>query len=152
MRTGPNQYEKIYQLEAELKVIKDQQSRFEKRNEMRIYFEKMAITGTQMRSQYSDKSSLVRAIDYYLNNYKGLTQFLSDPDLPIDNNISERQLRSPVIGRKTWYGTHSDKGAKTTKILFTILLSCKLQRINPRDYLTALVQRMHAGGPVFTPS
>ncbi len=45
------------------------------------------------------------SIDYFLGNYEGLTQFLKNPNLLIDNNISERQLRCPVIGRKTCFLT-----------------------------------------------
>ncbi|MCF8058821.1 MAG: transposase domain-containing protein [Bacteriovoracaceae bacterium] len=49
-------------------------------------------------------------------------------------------MRSPVIGRKTWYGTHSKRGAKTTAIMFSIVQSCKLNKINPREYLRDLVR------------
>ena len=49
--------------------------------------------------------------------------FLMSPRLPIDNNPQERLLRNPVIGRKTWYGTHSKLGAETAAILFSLVES-----------------------------
>jgi transposase len=147
-----DQYEIIYRLEAELKLLKDPESRRKKRDEMRPYFEAMADQGKQSRIQFSDRSSLVTAINYYLNNYEGLTRFLQDPELPIDNNLSERQLRSPVLGRKTWYGTHSERGVETTEILFTLMQSCKILKIDPRHYLQAVTKTMLNGGPPFTPS
>jgi len=147
-----DQYEKIYKLDAELKVITDPQSRFEKRAEMRPYFECMLARSEDLKPAYSTKSSLVSAIDYFTNNYAGLTYFLRNPDLPIDNNVAERMLRSPVIGRKTWYGTHSERGAETTEILFSIMQTCKLVKVNPREYLHAVAQSMLSGQGPFTPS
>ena len=76
--------------------------------------EKLALT---IRGAYSSKSSIVKAIDYFNKNYNELTHFLKHKDVPIDNNFQERLMRSPVIGRKTWYGNHSERGATYLKNL-----------------------------------
>lgn len=146
------QYKEIYRLEGELKLLTDPESRAKKRAEMKPFFEAMLSAGQQLRGQYSDNSALVTAIDYYTNQYAGLTAFLENAELPIDNNLSERQLRSPVIGRKSWYGTHSERGNETTETLFTLLQSCKHMNVNPRNYLQALVTSLLDSGPPFTPS
>ena len=79
---------------------------------------------------------------YFLKNYDGLTRFLINSELPIDNNPAERLLRSPVVGRKTWYGTHSKRGAETSAILFSLVGSCKLNQINPREYFKKLAKNI----------
>jgi hypothetical protein len=61
-------------------------------------------------------------------------------------------LRNHVIGRKTWYGTHSKKGAETAAILFTIVESCKLVGVNPRKYFENLVQDLLSGKNPYTPN
>jgi len=104
-----------------------------------------------LEKKYSKFSSLIKAVNYFLKNFESLVRFTIDPDLPIDNNSQERQLRSPVIGRKTWYGTHSKRGAKTTAILFSIVQSCKLNKVNPREYLTSLTRDLHLGKSAYTP-
>jgi hypothetical protein len=91
-------------------------------------------------------------MNYFLKNYRGLTLFLSNENLPIDNNAAERILRNPVIGRKSWYGTHSPDGADTAAVLFSIFESCKLNQVNPAAYLKALIQSLHAGTSLFTPA
>ena len=101
---------------------------------------------------YSDKSSIAKAMNYFLKNYKGLTLFLTNENLPIDNNAAERILRNPVIGRKTWYGTHSPQGGDTAAVLFSIFESCKLNNVNPSAYLKRVIQAIHAGEPLFTPA
>jgi hypothetical protein len=81
----------------------------------------------------------------------GLTLFLNDPEVPIDNNSQERLLRNHVVGRKTWYGTHSERRALTAAILFILVESCKLNHVNPREYFKLLVTDLHDGEPVMTP-
>ena len=93
-----------------------------------------------------------QALSYFLENYEGLTLCLKDPKVPIDNNAQERLLRSHVVGRKTWYGTHSEQGAKTAAILFSIVETCKLNGINPREYFKNLVQDLLAGKNPYTPN
>ncbi len=78
--------------------------------------------------------------------------FLTDPEVPIDNNLQERLLRSHVVGRKTWYGTHSEKGALTAAILFTVVETCKLNQVNPREFFSLVTATIHAGSPVLTPA
>jgi transposase len=142
-------YRKIYQLEAEGK--KDTATLSDKRTEMKALFEEMKKEAESQRENFSAKSSLVTAINYFLKNYTEFTLFLYYPFLPIDNNHQEGQLRNPVIGRKTWFGTHSKQGAKTTSIFFTLVESCKLNKINPRHYFKKLIQHLHAGLEAFTP-
>ncbi len=55
------------------------------------------------------------------------------------------------MGRKTWYGTHSEKGAETAAIHFTIIETCKLNNLNPRDYLKDLVRDLQNGKSPYTP-
>ena len=100
---------------------------------------------------YSEKGQYGKALRYFLENYPGLTLFLKDEDVPIDNNRQERLLRSHVVGRKTWYGTHSKRGAKTAAVLFSLVETCKLNGVNPREYFAQLTAKLLAGEKTFTP-
>ncbi len=144
-----SQYRRIYRLEALAK--KHPEKKLKIRERMQKYFEKMRIKALRDVAGYSSKSSFGKAMNYFLKNYEGFTRFLTNVDLPIDNNPQERLLRNPVIGRKTWYGTHSKLGAKTAAILFSLVESCKLNKINPREYFKKLVEELHQGKPAFTP-
>lgn len=118
----------------------------------RLYMEAMRKKALKIETLFSSKSSMGMAISYFLKNFEGLSRFTQREDLPIDNNAQERLLRSPVIGRKTWYGTHSPRGARTASILFSIVESCKLNGLNPRQYLRDLVYSAHQGQGMFTPA
>lgn len=152
-------YQEIYRLESDARDPEKPPETLvirlsEARARIRTIFTEMRTRAIDWEPAFSSKSSIVRAIQYFLRNYDGLVFFATpgEEDVPIDNNPQERLLRSPVIGRKTWYGTHSKQGAKTTSVLFSVMESCKLNRVNPRDYLKAVVADLHAGKPAFTPS
>ncbi len=144
-------YRKIYRLE---KIAKkrppDRVLRV--RKIMAPLFEAMKQRAMANIKGYSSKSKMAQAMSYFLKNYKEFTLFLTNSLLPIDNNSQESLLRNPVIGRKTWYGTHSERGAKTAAILFSLVESCKLNSVNPREYFKKLVQDLHQGKPPYTPS
>lgn len=145
-----DQYEKIYRLEK-IARARPYDRILRVRRLMAPLFEAMKTRAIANIAGYSSKSSIGKAMSYFLKNYDGFTMFLKNPDLPIDNNPQERLLRNPVIGRKTWYGTHSERGAKTAAILFTLVESCKLVDINPREYFKKLVQDLHQGKEAYTP-
>jgi transposase len=121
------------------------------RASMKVRFEEMKKKALQELSSYSSKSKYGKALGYFLGNYDGLTLFLDDPEVPIDNNPQERLLRSHVVGRKTWYGTHSQRGALTAAILFSLVETCKLNQVNPREYFKHLVGDLLAGREAYTP-
>jgi len=145
------QYHQIYRLNAEAKgQPPDQVLKF--RSQMKIHFEEMKNMAMAELPRYPNKNKYQKALNYFLQNYQGLTLFLSDPEVPIDNNAQERLLRSHVVGRKTWYGTHSERGAETASILFSIIETCKLNDVNPREFLKNLAQDLLAGKNPYTPS
>jgi transposase len=88
------------------------------------------------------KAPIAEAIGYVRNQWDALTRFLDDWRLRLDNNPAERQLRRVAIGRKNWLFAGSEAGAERTCILYTILASCRLHRVNPYDYLRDVLVRV----------
>lgn len=146
-----DQYHDIYGLESDSRG-KPPDEILKIRNQMKEKFEAMQAKAMTELPKYPAQLKFGKALNYFLENYDGLTLFLEDPDVSIDNNLQERLLRNHVVGRKTWYGTHSERGAETAAILFSIVETCKLNHINPRQYLEKLVQDLLQGQKPFTPS
>lgn len=144
------EYAKIYALNSEAKG-KSPDEVLRIREKMGPIFDAMRERAVFDIAGYSEKSKMGRALRYFTENFVGLTVFLTDPRVPIDNNAQESLLRSPVVGRKTWYGTHSERGARTAAVLFTIVESCKLNGVNPREYLPAQIENIKHRHPVLTP-
>jgi transposase len=149
-------YQKIYLYEKISKKVAEKNSSQRPRVRTRARIKKILLQ-MQKRAlegvlQYPEKSSIGKALSYFIKNFEELSRFTSNIDLPLDNNLQERQMRNPVIGRKTWYGTHSKRGAKTAAILFSIIESCKLNGLNSQEYITAQVLNIHMNKPIQTPS
>lgn len=81
------------------------------------------------------QSGLGKAIAYAGGMWSGLTRFLDDPRIPIDNNATERAMRGPVIGRKNHYGSKSRRGTEVAALFYSLLESAKLVEIDPKEYL-----------------
>ena len=143
-------YQKIYRLEK-IARARPPNRVLRVRRLMFPIFETMKKMAMENLARFPSKSSIGKAMLYFLKNYNELTMFVTNSQLPIDNNLEERQLRNPVIGRKTWYGNHSKRGAKTSAILFSLVESCKLSGINPREYFKKIVELIHQGKKPPTP-
>lgn len=99
------------------------------------------------------RSKFGKAVRYMLKHWDGLTMFLDNPQIPLDNNAAERVLRGPVVGRKNFYGNRSRRGAKVAAILYTLIETAKLRGINPSEYLrTAAVAAIRMPGAVSLPT
>ena len=85
-----------------------------------------------------------------LEHWAGLTLFVENPEVPMDNNLGENSIRTPVNGRKNYYGSGSIWSAQLAAMLFAILQTLVLWGINPRhwlrSYLTACAEN-GAGAP-----
>jgi transposase len=79
-------------------------------------------------------------------HWSGLTLFVEDPRIPMDNNLSERRLRGPALGRKNYYGSGALWSGHLAAALFSILATLKLWQINPRLWLQWYLESCAAAG------
>jgi transposase len=86
-------------------------------------------------------------IRYVLNHREGLTRFLDDGRLELDNNTVERAIRPIALNRKNKLFAGGDEGGETWAILATFIECCKLLDLEPNAYLTDVVTRLINGHP-----
>jgi transposase len=96
----------------------------------------------QTLTQVSAKSELAAALGYSLKRWEALTRYLDDGGIEIDNNAAERALRGPVLGRKNYLFAGADSGGERAAVLYTLLETAKLNRINPEAYLRDVLARI----------
>lgn len=96
-------------------------------------------------------SALFEAITYMTNRWSRLTCFVEDPRLPLDNNVAERALRGPVVGRKNHYGSRSLRGVEVAALFYSLLESAKLVGMNPEAYLARAIEAALAGETIPLP-
>ena len=96
----------------------------------------------EYKDQVRPKSRLGKAIRYSLNQWEALNQYVDDPMLEIDNNLSERTLRMVVIGRKNYMYAGSEAGAWRAAVIYSLVASCKLNDIDPFKYFRDVLARV----------
>ncbi len=73
-------------------------------------------------------------------HWSGLTRFLDDPRIPLDNNASERRARGPAVARKNYYGSGALWSGRLAAMLFSLFATLDLGKINIRIWLTWFLQ------------
>lgn len=76
-----------------------------------------------------------KALESLRNHWDGCILFVDHPEIPMDNNESERMLRNPVVGRKNYYGSGSVWSGTLTAILFTIFQTLIKNNLDPQKWL-----------------
>jgi len=84
------------------------------------------------------------AAGYALDREKQLRVFLEYPDVPIDTNHLEREIRPIALGRKNWLFCWTEIGAKYVGIFQSLLVTCRLQGVDPYTYLVDVLQRVES--------
>ena len=90
----------------------------------------------------SKKDKFGDAVGYALNQEKYLRVFLTDGDVPIDNNASERAIRGFCIGKKNWQMIDTIHGAKSSAIIYSIVETAKANNLKPFDYVQHLLEEL----------
>ena len=94
------------------------------------------------RAKLSRSSPVAEPIDYMLKRWDGFTSFLGDGRICLTNNAAERALRGFALGRKSWLFAGSDRGADRAAFMATLIMSAKLNDIDPQAWLADVLARI----------
>ncbi len=98
----------------------------------------------QAEAHFLPRSSLGKAVSYFLNEYTALVGYLRDGRFEIDNNLVENDVRPSAVGRKRWlFIGHPDAGWRSA-VIYTIIQSCRRHGVNTQEYLTDVLARLPA--------
>lgn len=95
----------------------------------------------------SGKSKTAEAIRYALTRREALERFLTDGRIEIDSNIVERAIRPQTITRKNSLFAGSEGGGRTWATVATLLQTCKMNGVDPLDWLSQTLTRIAQGWP-----
>ena len=82
---------------------------------------------------------LAKAMGYAINQMKHLRHYLDDGRLAVDNNAAERAVKNIVLGRKNYLFFGSDHAGERAAVIYTLIETAKLNRINPQAWLTDVI-------------
>ena len=86
------------------------------------------------------RGPLATAFGYAIRQRDALRRFLDDGRLRLENNASERALRSIAVGRKAWLFFGSGDHAQAAANLFSLIASCVLHSLDAEAYLADIIR------------
>lgn len=84
-------------------------------------------------------SETAEGIRYCINQEKYLRVFLTDPQIPIDNNLAEQAIRPFCVGKKNWKLIDTVSGAEASAMLYSIVETAKANNLNIYQYFRHLL-------------
>ena len=133
------QIQAIYREEGKLKDLSARERRMQRQVVVKPLVDALFAYLKQNEPLIERKGTLRAAFTYALNQEKYLRVFLSDGEVPIDNNASERAIRGFCIGRKNWQMIDTINGAKSSAIIYSIAETAKANYLKPYDYFEYLL-------------
>jgi len=94
------------------------------------------------KEQLIPQHPMVDAVNYILNHWTELNVFCSDGAVPVDNNVSEREMKRVVLNRKNSLFVGNPRGGRTAAILASLTSTCRRHQIDPQLYLTQLLMNL----------
>ena len=91
------------------------------------------------KEQLLPKHPMAEAVNYALGQWEELNVFCSDGAVPIDNNVSEREMKRVVLNRKNSLFVGNPRGGRTAAILASLTSTCRRHDVDPQLYLTQLL-------------
>ncbi len=85
------------------------------------------------------KHPMAEAVNYPLGQWTELNVFCSDGAVPIDNNVSEREMKRVVLNRKNSLFVGNPRGGRTAAILASLASTCRRHQVDPQLYFTQLL-------------
>jgi transposase len=92
--------------------------------------------------QVPPKTVLGKAVNYTLEYWAELSQYIENGEWPIDNNPAENAIRPFVIGRKNWLFSNSQRGATASANLYSLIETAKANGKEPYSYLSWLFEKL----------
>ena len=129
-----------------LEVLPDPEAFQAKDRTLRDAVEAMAKQRDRELEDPSLSKPARKALESLRNHWEGCILFVDHPEIPMDNNESERRLRDPAVGRKNYYGSGSVWSGALTAICFTIFQTLLKNSIDPKKWFFAYFEACAENG------
>jgi hypothetical protein len=89
------------------------------------------------------KSPFAQALSYAIKQEIEVMRIMESGVYELDNNSIERQMKYIAIGRKNYYFAGSHEGARRAAVLYSLLGTCRLNKVNPWEWLSDVLVRIN---------
>ena len=133
---------KLYEIEREARDLEPEQRRQLRQQQSRPIADALHAWLTAQRQMLAKADVTAKAIDYSLSNWRALTRYLDDGNVPIDNNAAENSVRPLCVGRRNWLFVGSQQAGERAAVVLSLIESAKLNGHDPWAYLKDVFERL----------
>ncbi len=133
---------KLYEVERDARELQPEARRLLRQQHAKPVAEALHAWLIEQRPKLAKADVTAKAIDYSLSNWTGLTRYLDDGNVPIDNNAAENAVRPLAVGRKNWLFVGSQQAGERAAVVLSLIESAKLNGHDPWAYLKDVFERL----------
>ncbi len=133
---------RLYEVEQQARELQSEARRLWRQQHAKPVAEALHAWLSEQRQRLAKADATAKAIDYALSNWRGLTRYLEDGRVPIDNNAAENAVRPLAVGRKNWLFVGSQQAGERAAVVLSLIESAKLNGHDPWAYLKDAFERL----------
>lgn len=134
----------LYHLENRWKALAPPERQAQRNHFSKPVFLKLEAYLRALRESMLPKAPIMEAINYALNQWDAIMRILDDGRYHLDNNPIEREMRPIAIGRKNYLFAGSHDGARRAAVIYSLLGTARLHKVNPYEWLKFVFQNMRS--------
>jgi transposase len=137
----------LYEIEAEIRGFDPEMRRAVRQERSKPLVEEIGTWIDEQHRRLSPKSNMAKALAYILRHWDGLCVFLDDGRVEMDSNPVENAIRPAPLNRKNALFAGHDEGGARWALWASLIGTCKLNGVDPYEYLKATLEALAAGHP-----
>lgn len=126
-------FQTIYGIEGKWK--NEEISQEDRKEQIRTHLHELKDWCDQQAYEILPKSSIGKAVRYYLNQYPKLKNVAETKEIQIDNNLIENKIRPLALGRKNYLFAGRHKSAQRIAMMYSFFATCKAKKLDPSEWL-----------------
>jgi transposase len=135
-------FDALFEIERQINGLSTEERLAVRQEKSKPLFDDMHEWMQRERATLSRSSDVTKAMDYMLKRWDGFALFLKDGRICLTNNAAERALRGIALGRRNWTFAGSQRGADRAAVMLTFITSCRLNDVDPKDWLADVLARL----------
>lgn len=132
----------IFKLEKELAKLSAEERLYQRQLIIQPLVEAFFVWVKSNRDKVLPRSETGKGFTYCVNQEKYLRVFLTNGNVPMDNNATEGAIRGFCIGRNNWKLIDTINGAQASAIIYSIVETAKANNLKPYDYFKYLLEEI----------
>ncbi len=132
----------LYRLERQWKALSEEERKQQRKDKSQPLLDELHEWLENQANAVLPKSALGKAFSYTLKNWDALYRYSTTGHLNIDNNWAEQSMRPIALGRKNYLFVGSETAGHNAAILYSLVETCKANKINPLSYLTYVLEEL----------